>query len=50
MCVMESKHQDPNVYSIKPQDGKGLIHMVILHSQGDADCMDQDPDAKLPLY
>ena len=26
--VMESQHQDPNVYTIKPLNGKGPMHMV----------------------
>ena len=25
---MESQHQDPNVYTIKPLNGKGPIHKV----------------------
>ena len=25
---MESKHQDPNVYIIKPVNGKGPVHTV----------------------
>ena len=28
LCVMESKHQDPNVYVIKPLNGKGPMHKV----------------------
>ena len=28
LFVVESKHQDPNVYNIKPLCGKGAMHMV----------------------
>ena len=28
LFVIESKHQDPNVYIIKPLNGKGPMHMV----------------------
>ena len=28
LFVMEAKHQDPNVYIIKPLSGKGPMHMV----------------------
>ena len=28
LFFMESKHQDPNVYTIKPLNGKGPMHMV----------------------
>ena len=28
LFVMESKHQDPNVYNIKSLSGKGPMHMV----------------------
>ena len=28
LCVDESKHQDPNVYNIKPLSGKGAVCMV----------------------
>ena len=28
LFVMESKHQDPNVYKIKPLCGKGPMHTV----------------------
>ena len=28
LFVMESQHQDPNVYTIKPLNGKGPMHEV----------------------
>ena len=28
LSVMESKHKDPNVYTIKPLNGKGPMHTV----------------------
>ena len=28
LFVMESKHKDPNVYTIKPLNGKGPMYMV----------------------
>ena len=30
LFVVESQHQDPNVYTIKPLNGKGPMHMVNL--------------------
>ena len=49
--VMESKHQGPNVYTIKPLNGKGPMHMVnqqqlfdLQKSQGDSNLVHQAPD------
>ena len=53
---MESKHQDPNVYTIKPLNGKGPMYMVKwlqlfdLHkSQGNDIPSSPAPDTKLPI-
>ena len=52
---MELKHQDPNVYNIKPLSGKGTMHLVnwqqlfdLQKSQGD-NLLDQAPDTYLPI-
>ena len=52
---MESKHQDLNVYTIKPLSGKDPMHMVnqwqlfdLQKSQGD-NLLDQTPDTNLPI-
>ena len=54
LIVMDSKHQDPNVYTIKPLNGKGPMHTVnwwqlfdLQNSQGD-NLWDQVPDTTLP--
>ena len=55
LFVVELKHQDPNVYIIKPLNGKGPMHMVNqkqlfdLHkSQGNDMPSSPAPDTKLP--
>ena len=55
LFVMESKHQDSNLYTIKPLNGKGPIPTVNqwqlfnLHkSQGNDMPSDPAPDTKLP--
>ena len=52
---MELKHQDPNVYNIKPLCGKGPMHMVsqqqlfnLQKSQGD-NLLHPAPDTYLPI-
>ena len=52
---MESKHWDPNVYTIKPLSGKGPMYTVnwqqlydLQKSQGD-NLLDQAPDTNLPI-
>ena len=52
---MELKHQDPNVYIIKPLNGKGPIHRVnqqqlfnLQKSQGNDMPSSPAPDTKLP--
>ena len=56
LFVVELKHQDPNVYTIKPLNGKAPMHMVNwsklfdLHkSQGNDIPSDPAPDTKLPI-
>ena len=55
LFVMESKHQDPNVYNIKPLCGKGPVHTVNLQqlfdlqkSTGD-NLLHPAPDTYLPI-
>ena len=55
LFVMESKHQDPNVYNIKPLCGMGPMHMVnqqqlfnLQKSQGD-NLLHLAPDTYLPI-
>ena len=53
---MDLKHQDPNVYTIKPLNGKGLLSMVNWHqlsdhqkSQENINPSDQAADTILPI-
>ena len=55
LYVVESKHRDPNVYKIKPQCGKGPMHMVnrrqlfdLQKSPGD-NSLHPAPDTHLPI-
>ena len=55
MFVMELKHQDPNVYNIKPLSGKDLMHTMnwsqlfdLQKSQGD-NVLHPAPDIYLPI-
>ena len=55
LFVMESKHQDTNVYNIRQLSGKGPVHMVsqwqlfdLQNSQGN-NLLDQAPDTYLPI-
>ena len=55
LFVMESKHQEPNVYTIKPLSGKGPMHTVnwwqlfdLQKSQED-NLLDQASDTNLPI-
>ena len=55
LFVMDLKHGDPNVYTIKPLNGKGPMHMVnwwqlfnLQKSQRD-NVLDQAPDTTLPI-
>ena len=52
---MDSKYQNPNVYTIKSLNGKGPMHMVnrwqlfdCQKSQGD-NVLDQAPDTTIPI-
>ena len=52
---MDLKHCDPNVYTIKPLNGKDSMHTVnwqqlfnLQKSQGD-NLLDQAPDTTLPI-
>ena len=53
---MELRHQDPNVYTIIPLNGKGPMCMVnwqqlfdLQKSQGDTNLLDQAPDTTVPV-
>ena len=55
LFVMESQHQDPNVYTIKPLSGKGPMHKVnwwqlfdLLKTQGSDKPSNLAPDTILP--
>ena len=55
--IMDSKHQDPNVHSIKPLDGNGPMHTmnwqqlyILQKSQGDTYPACQAPDTNLSQY
>ena len=55
LFIVESKHWDPNVYTIKPLNGKGPMCMVnqqqlfsLQKLQGD-NLLDQAPDTTLPI-
>ena len=55
LFVMESNHQDCNVYNIKPLSGKGPMHIVnqwqlfdLQKSQGD-NLLHPSPDTYLPI-
>ena len=57
LLVVDLKHQNPNMYSIKLLDGKGPMYMVnqkqlynLQKSQGDPDSVDQTLDTKLLMY
>ena len=54
---MDWKHQDPNVYSTRPLDGKGHMSTVnkwqlfnLQKSLGNTNTTNQDPDTNLPIY
>ena len=53
---MELMHWDMNIYSIKPLNGKGLMHTInqqqlfnLQKSQGDINLLDEAPDTSLPI-
>ena len=55
LFVMESKHQEPNVYIIKPLNDKAPMYMInwwqlfdLRKSQGNDMSSDPAPDTKLP--
>ena len=57
LFVMEAQHQDPNVYTIKPVSGKGVVQKVNWHqlfnlkrALRDADPTVGVPNIKLPKY
>ena len=54
---MESQHLDPNVYTMKPASGKGMVQMVNQHqlfnlkrSLGDPDPTVSVPNINVPKY
>ena len=55
LFVVESKHQDPNVYNMKPLCGKGPMHMVNQQQLFDLQKSPEDnlllpaPDTHLPI-
>ena len=44
LFVVESQHQDPNVYTIKPVSGKGVVQKVNWHQLCDMKRSLGDPD------
>ena len=46
--VMVHRHAEPNVYDIKPVDGKGQVHTVNWHQLQDLERTQEDRDYKDP--